>query len=181
MGKRLTYDDRVFIYNMLHQGKSVQDIAKWVGVHRATISREINEKTNSFGQYDPDYAQALYDNRNTRKDRTQLDFEPGKAEYIADLILNNDMSPEEVSSFIKKNKKYKPASTKNIYRLIEKGLIPGVTKDSLKLIKHKVFSNGTICFPRWVVQQLEIRDGDIFEIDINDNNEIIIRLNKEIQ
>ncbi len=53
----LTMEERNVIYRMRWQGYSDAEIARCLGCHRGTISRECQRNATSDGRYDPGSAQ----------------------------------------------------------------------------------------------------------------------------
>ena len=94
--KQLTMEQRYHIYG-LWQGASKQvDIAKALGVHKSTISREL--KRNMFWwcsrepQYKPDYAQAYCEARHTNK-KKQIKLTTEVQSFVREK-LRQEWSPE---------------------------------------------------------------------------------------
>lgn len=83
------------------------------------------------------------------------------------------------------------------YRAIDVGLIPGVTRESLRSDRTKMFSDGMICVPTWIREELGLNDGDSFHIAVSpdgcislkkvqqdeesDRNKATIRVAKRLQ
>lgn len=83
-------------------------------------------------------------------------------EKIVDLLARDDKGFSDV-----------PQSPNTIYNAIDKGLIPNVTRESLLFKSCTVFSGGQICIPRWVLEKLHIKDGDVLQLEITEENEIV--------
>lgn len=100
------------------------------------------------------------------------------AEYISGLILEEHLSPEKIVDLLAEDDRGfpdVPQSPNTIYNAIDKGLIPNVTRESLLSNSCTVFSGGQICIPKWVLDKLEIRDGDILQLEVTENGEMIYR------
>lgn len=174
---QLSYEQRLEIKKHLDNGISKRAIADKIGVHHSTVYREIDRGMVN-GVYDPDYSEEQYQAKMAEKGPTAiLTANPELASFIADLILNDHLSPDKIIQTIKKDKRYKniSISRETIYHSIDAGLIPNVTKESLRSVSSTVFNGGTIVIPKWVLEQLDIKDGDILHFEITDNNEIIYK------
>lgn len=98
------------------------------------------------------------------------------AGYIALLILNDHLSPEKIVNIPKDTNQgfsNTPQTPTTIYNAIDKGLIPGVTRESLQTSSSKLFSDGQICIPKWVLEKLNLKDGDILDLTVTDDGKII--------
>lgn len=176
--KHLTYEQRVKIKELLDGGYAKTEIARVLGIHNATIYREI-ERGSVNGQYDPDYSENLYKQQLPKKGpKPILAADSELSKYIAKLILEDNLSLVQIVDLMQKETRFEsfPKSRTTIYHAIDKGLIPGVTRDCLKPDTTTVFSGGQIHIAKWVQDSLNIRDGDklcfnvvdgklIFEID----------------
>ena len=76
--KQLTQSQRYHIYGLWSAGYKQSDIAKAVGVHKSTISREFKHNifwwNSRIPQYKPDYAQA-YVKADIRLKRSKLSIQ----------------------------------------------------------------------------------------------------------
>lgn len=174
---QLTYEQRLQLKQMLDSGISKRAIAESIGVHHSTIYREI-ERGNVSGNYDPDYAEEQYQSKLAEKGQTAiLDENPELAKHIADMILNQNLSPEKIVTILKKEKRYSkiPLSKETIYYNLDKGRIPGVTRESLRTTSSTIYNGGTICIPRWVLKELDLKDGDILDLEITEDKKIIYK------
>lgn len=174
---QLTYEQRVQIKQMLDQGISKRRIAETIGVHHSTVYREIERGTVNE-TYDPEYAEKKYQEKLAEKGKTAiLDDNPQLAKEIADMILNEKLSPEKVVERLKQRKQYAkiPLSKETIYYNLDNGRIPGVTRESLRTSTSKIFSGGQICIPKWVMEEMDLKDGDILRLEVTENNEIIYK------
>lgn len=169
-------EHRLIIKDMLDAGKSISDIANAVGVRYHTIYYELQRKSHD-GIYDPYYAQSLYDKNSKNKGKDYILSDPYLANYIAKLLLEKNLSPEKIATLLAKDNKgfSNIPSEKTIYNAIDKGLIPGVNKNSFLTRQSTVFSNGHICIPKWVLKKLDISDGDILLLEVTEDNKIIYK------
>lgn len=106
-----------------------------------------------------------------------MDANPELAAHIAELILNQKLSPERIIEHLKTENKYAriPLSKECIYYNLDKGRIPGVTKESLRTESSTLFSGGQIYIPKWVLEKLNLKDGDILDLTVTNDGKIIYR------
>lgn len=105
--KQLDYLKRCKILAFWKAGYKQSDIAKEVGVHQSTISRELNRnitfvrtKLGSW-QYKPDYAQASANERHRNKHKV-VKFTK-EVEAFVRTKIQEKWSPEQISGYAKKN------------------------------------------------------------------------------
>lgn len=105
--KQLDYLRRCKILAFWKAGYKQADIAKEVGVHQSTISRELNRnitfvrtKLGSW-QYKPDYAQASANGRHKQKHKI-VKFTKEVEAYVREK-LQDKWSPEQISGYAKKH------------------------------------------------------------------------------
>ena len=105
--KHLNYMKRCQILAFWKAGYKQEDIAKEVGVHQSTISRELNKnitfvrtKLGSW-QYKPDYAQGNARERHIKK-RKKIKLTSEVAQFIREKI-QSQWSPEQISGYAKKH------------------------------------------------------------------------------
>ncbi len=61
--KQMNEEERLVLYDLLHSGQSVKDIAEKLQRHKSTIYREVKRNVSSSGAYLPDYAHKLAQQR----------------------------------------------------------------------------------------------------------------------
>lgn len=177
MGKHINLEQRQKIKEMLDSGKDIYEIADTLNVHRVTIYKEL-KRFDSLADYNPFYAQSLYEKKSRNKGRKGILSDTNLAKYISDLILTEHLSPEKIVKVLAENAERfsnVPRSAKTIYSAINKGLIPNVTRESLLPKVSTVFSGGHVCIPQWVLDKLNIKDGDELLLEITKDNEIIYK------
>lgn len=178
MGKyweQMNLEQRIKLKKMLDSGYSVTYIAEDLGFCRATIYNEIN-RSGSKTNYDPYYAQLQYEEKEKNKGSKPKLSDVGLAKYISELILEQHLSPEKIVLLLAKSKNIfsnVPTSEKTIYSAIDAGLIPGVTRESLLKKNSSVFNNGQICIPKWVLDKLSIKNGDVLELELTEDGKIV--------
>lgn len=172
---QLSYEQRLDIKNSLDAGMSKRAIADRIGVHRSTIYNEIDRGTID-GTYNPEYAEERYKHMCSGKGRVPiLESEPELAQYISEMILTEHLSPEKIANIIKSEKRCKSISVNTIYRAIDTGLIPCVTREDLRSTSSMIFSGGQIVIPKWAMEQLDLHDGDTLHFEILDEQKIIYK------
>ena len=97
--RQLTREQRYGIKLMLKQKFNQTEIAKEIGVHKSTISRELKRNHGGRG-YRPKQANGFTEQRRHSKIRPRIDA--GTWVYIEDLI-RLDWSPEQISGWMKEN------------------------------------------------------------------------------
>lgn len=173
--KHLSFEQKLSLKEMLDGGYPIAEIGTKLGYHRSTIYREI-ERGSVNGIYDPEYSEEQYQLKQAEKGpEAILDANPELAAHIADLILNQKLSPERIIEHLKAEDKYAriPLSKECIYYNLDKGRIPGVTRKSLRTESSTLFSGGQICIPKWVLEKLNLKDGDILDLTVTDDGKII--------
>lgn len=171
---QLSLEQRKQIKELLDENISKRAIANLIGVHHSTIYREI-EKGTIDGVYNPEYAESQYQMKLSQKGQTAILYSnPDLACYISELILKEHLSPDKIAKRIKEDSRYRSISIsrETIYNSIENGLIPNVTKESLHTTST-IFNGGQIVIPKWVMEKLNLQDGDVLQLEISENNEII--------
>lgn len=177
MGKHMNLEQRIKIKEMLDSGCKVVDIANTLEYHYGTIYKEL-ERCDSKEKYNPYYAQRQYERNSKKKGRSGILCDMELAKYISDLILIEHLSPERIVAFLAQDDKGfsgVPQSANTIYSAIDKGLIPGVTRETLLTNTSTVFSGGQVCIPKWVLDKLDIKDGDKLLLEVTGANEIVYR------
>ena len=112
--KQLTYEQRIEIYALLKTGLNQTKIAKFIGVSKSTVSREVKRNTG-FKGYRPKQA-----NQRTLERRQNADNHVRLTDEVkADVkkYLKQDWSPEQISGWLKKNSK-PSVSHETIYQFI---------------------------------------------------------------
>jgi transposase, IS30 family len=119
--KQLDYQKRCQIYGLWRAGYNQSEIAKEVGVHKSTISREFKRNIvfvrTSFGdwQYKPNYAQTYAEERHRKKPK-QIKLTPHVQDFIQEKV-RQDWSPEQISGYAKRHHLFS-ISHECIYQLI---------------------------------------------------------------
>jgi IS30 family transposase len=96
---QLTLEQRYIIYSMLKIGYSQTAIAKVIGVHKSTISRELIRNRSSRA-YRYKQANTFAEGRKKGKVRFRLD---GSTWAYVEQLICKEWSPEQISAWMKKN------------------------------------------------------------------------------
>ena len=98
--KQITTNERSIIGHMKRQGLSQAEMARWLGRHRSSISRELSRNSNKVGVY---RAQNAQEHTNARRSKSR---KGGQFDTIAiDLVLyylKQKWSPEQISQSLKR-------------------------------------------------------------------------------
>ena len=140
--RRFTYQDRLKIEALYNAHVPVKKIAVEVGFHFTCVYKELklgyymhkNSDWTYTRRYSADLAQQ-HSNFNTagRAKDLKIGNDYKFVEYVEDMILNHKYSPEGVLAEIKRNNlKFKTdVSIRTIYRYIDNGIFPNLTRKSL--------------------------------------------------
>jgi IS30 family transposase len=112
--RQITYEERYTLGLLRRQGLSAAAIARVLGRHRSTISREVRRNsTNYDGGYRPQLAD-WYANGRRRKSRRNSRFGPNQWAQVRALLCQ-DWSPEQVAGWLRRHRMLK-ISHETIYR-----------------------------------------------------------------
>lgn len=163
------------LLNLIESGKTVKEISTALGLHLSTIYREIERGTNpATKKYDPEYSENEYRDMLGNKGKIPcLEDDKAMAERISDFILNDGLSPEQAINKLQQEGYSQIPTKTTVYAAIDRGLIPGVTRENLQSKITSVFSDGMIHLPKWLREELNINDGDNLSIVI-ENGKIIL-------
>jgi len=116
--------ERESLQKLKQEGKSISEIARALGRHRSSISRELKRNSNKDGSYHPWRATVLYIVRRKKSVRKPLLSETAIGEFVGDC-LKQFWSPEIISNRWKMSGG-KGLSHSTIYRAIKKKQLPGI-------------------------------------------------------
>lgn len=97
--KHLTHDQRCQIYTLKERGDSLAEIARILGVHRSTITRELQRNGGTRGYH---YENADQQAQGRRRQSHCLKMTPEMILTIEEK-LRMDWSPEQISGWLKKH------------------------------------------------------------------------------
>lgn len=171
----LSIEKRRQLSNLLKVGKSVKEISLELELHISTIYREIERGKNPItNEYDPDYSENEYRDMLGNKGKTPcLEDDKKMADKISAFILNEGLSPEQAINKLQQEGYSQVPTKTTVYAAIDRGLIPGVTRETLQSKITSVFSDGMVRLPKWVREELDINDGDNLSILLEDGKIIL--------
>ena len=120
--KQLDHIKRYQIYALIKEGLSYSDIARNIGVHKSTISREIRRNSISKNTYHPDTASIKTFVRH--KNKTKFIKITTVIEKYIRKYLKEDYTPEQIAGYLK-NKNIANISHEAIYQYIYKNKANG--------------------------------------------------------
>ncbi len=140
-GKHLKLQDREIIEHLYNiQGKTAAEIARELGKHRTTISRELekgivhlrNSDYTQREEYVAQKGQEVYDNNATAKGpKIKIAKDYKLADFIEKKITKDKYSPEVIANIVKRKQRFKiNLHWKTIYNYIDKEIIM-VDRDDL--------------------------------------------------
>lgn len=112
--QQLTQEQRYHIWALKKAGTSQTEIAKEVGVHKSTISRELRRNTGQRG-YRPKQAHSMATSRQQTRARTSLIA--AQTWMIVETHLRQEWSPEQVSGWLRREHKLH-VSHERIYQYV---------------------------------------------------------------
>jgi IS30 family transposase len=139
-GKHLTRDERMVIERMSCGGYPPHDIADALGRHQRTIERELargrvehkDTEWRKFNVYSSDRGQDVYDwNASAKGPELKLKNNYELAEFVREHIVDHEEAPDVVAYRMREAAMAGSVCTKTLYNYIEKGVIPGVSNESL--------------------------------------------------
>ena len=177
--KHFTFAQRKRIKELLEQGCTRQTIGKDIGMSTSAVTREI-QRGLVDGSYNPEYAESRAQKQKSHHGSpAKLESDPVLAARLATIILEKKISPEEALIEIKKLPDYSDLilTKPTLYRSIYAGHLPGVSFKSLPSNLSTVFGDkaNLITLPKWVLEKLDAKAGDLIEYDTSENGDIIIR------
>jgi IS30 family transposase len=171
----LAYEERCQIYAFLSISMSPAAIARKLGVHRSTVSREIRRNSDEKGYYEKQ-AQEFADQRRTKASSIPRVLTPHVINLVHEMLRKTHASPEQIAGRLKLEKKIN-ISPQTIYALIfkdrlNKGFLFTYLRRKGKKLNYKkgkvagrgVIPNRTDISQRPSVVDLKQRFGD-FEVD----------------
>ena len=175
---QLSLEQRVLLSQMLKRGLGAQEISEQMDCHISTVYREIKRGMISDGSYDPYFAEKIRLSNQYRKIPVLL-TEKHLSNEIADFLLNGEGSLQDAINSIREKGYDKVPTIHTLYSSIDKGLIPGVTRETLRRNQTKMFNNGQIHIPKWIRDKISLSDGDELSIKINEDRSILIKKTDE--
>jgi len=131
---QLGLDERIEIYRLHADGKSVRSVARSTGRSASTISREL--RRNGKGGYDPQRAQTRYEKRHARGRLHKLERQPELRKRVRDLLAM-ERSPEQIAGRLTLEEGKAVISHESIYRFIHWHSYHYRTEEWHKLLPRK--------------------------------------------
>lgn len=136
--KHLNWEERIQIETLQREGLSNARIGERLDRPEKTIRRELERgwvtyrtgKYSAEERYSATRGQTVYEARMRAKGR-KSELNPALAEHLHLHIVVHRHSPEVVAGLMKKDGFEHAVCFKTIYNHIDKGLVPGVTHESL--------------------------------------------------
>lgn len=97
--RHLSYEDRCQIAALLKRGVSQAGIARDIGVHRATISRELQRNSQPTGCYH-NLAQSQAEDRQAKRDSRVRKMKDKLLRFV-ESRLREDWSPQQISGWLR--------------------------------------------------------------------------------
>lgn len=153
--KHLNWEERIQIETLQREGLSKAQIGKRLDRPVRTIQREFKRgwvlhRTGKYTvqeRYSADRGQTIYERR--MGGRTEVKpMDERLAAYLRSRIVKHKESPEVVASRMKKNRLEYAVCAKTIYNLIDRGLVPGVSNESLWEKRKRNKSRTSLCRQR---------------------------------
>ena len=142
-GKHLNWEERIQIETLRRQGFPAKEIGTVLSRPERTIRREIQRgwvlhRLSQYSveeRYSAQRGQTIYEERmRSRTSRESVDEQ--LTEYLHLKIIEEKKSPEVIADLMKTEELNYAVCSKTIYNLIDRGVIPGVSNESL-WEKHK--------------------------------------------
>ena len=137
MYTQLTREQRYAIYLGKQEGKTQTAIARQIGVHKSTVSRELKRNSNRFGKYGWTVADMMAVERRERTVRNR-ECSPTVLREARRLLRSEEWSPRQISGWLKK--KGMLISHERIYEMIradESGELKSHCRHRMKYRRHK--------------------------------------------
>ena len=174
MAKHLTLNERLEIKVLLENDVPIHTIAQRIGRSKRTIYYEI-ERGSVNGVYSPQQAEKRARMLLSKKgQKPKLTLNKELAIKISHYVNEEKLTLLQILERINRLPNTPQIKSVNtLYSAIDNGLIPNVTRDSLRINKTSIFSKGLLQVPLWIREELELNDGDEVTLEI-ENGKLII-------
>ena len=137
MYKQLTREQRYAIYLGVQEKKTQTAIARQIGVHKSTVSRELKRNSNRFNKYGWIMAETKAHERRERTVRNR-ETSPSILKEARRLLLSEEWSPRQISGWLKQ--RGIQVSHERIYEMIrddDSGELRDHCRHRMKYRRHK--------------------------------------------
>lgn len=149
--KHLNWEERTQIETLQREGLSKAQIGKRLGRPARTIHREFRRGwvLHRTGKYTVQERYSADRGQRRMGGRTEVKpMDERLAVYLRSRIIKHKESPEAVAARMKKKHLEYAVCAKTIYNLIDRGLVPGVTNESLWEKRQRNKSRKSLCRQR---------------------------------
>lgn len=173
--KHLNPVRRGMIFALLKEGRSLRHIAKQVGCHVSTISREIARGTttqrrsdwSTYEAYFPETGQAVYEkNRVSTGSQSKFYLAEAFLQFAEQKILREHWSPDAVVGFCRLQPQWRDkvtVCTKTLYHYIDRCLLQVRNIDLVLKVRRRVKHSHVRKHKRLMGQSIEQRPESISE------------------
>ena len=153
--KHLNWEERIQIETLQREGYSGKDIGERMGRPARTINRElargwVTHRTGQYSaeeRYSADRGQTIYERRMSGRTKPKP-VDERLDEYVRVRIVKHGESPEVVAARMRQQGLEYAVCAKTIYNLIDRGMVPGVSNESLWEKRKRRKSRKTLCRQR---------------------------------
>ena len=174
MSKHLNCEERLEIKRLLENGFSARAIAQHMRRAPRTIYYEI-ERGSINGVYSPEFAESRAKALLSQKGpKPKLTVDEELPKRISRYINEDKLTALQVLEKLKQTPNGTRINSVNtLYSAIDKNLIPDVTRESLLIKETTLFSKGKIHIPRWIREDLGLKDGDTIKLELKEGKLVI--------
>lgn len=179
VGKHLTLEQRKVIEQMERDGARAQEIACKIGVHIASVYREL-KRGDLNGAYCAEESQRRYENELTLKGRKPLVVKNKKLQIFLCDKIQEGQSPKEIEKELKKRRdpELGVVSHQTIYSALVQGYIPGVYPGGGRSRAVTLREDGRIHLPQWFLREHGLEKGQRFQL-IMEEDTVKLKVLKE--
>jgi len=153
--KHLNWEERIQIETLQREGYSGKDIGGRIGRPARTINRElargwVTHRTGQYSaeeRYSADRGQTVYERRMSGRTKPNPVGER-LVKYIRVRIVKHGESPGVIAARMRQQGLEYTVCAKTIYNLIDRGMVPGVSNESLWEKRKRRKSQKTLCRQR---------------------------------
>ena len=96
---------------------------------------------------------------------------PGIVDFISECVLVKRLSPDKISELLNEDKRFSGYDVTGtaIYNAICDGVIPGVTRESLRVDITTMQTGGSLVIPKWMREEYGYFKGEMLDIKMVGN------------